>query len=320
MLTEDHDRRIAVIENEFGEIGIDAELLIRKTEEIVQVQNGCLCCTVRGDLIDALHGLLEMKDEFDHVVIETTGLADPGPVLQTLLLDPEITDQLELDGVVTVVDALHAPRHLVELAAVREQVAFADVIVVNKADLVGAADFSQVRTLLSGFNPIARVLNAQHADVPLDAVLDIGGFELNHPDLVASGSLAGAGEHHHDASIASIGIEIDGELNGPLLYRCIGDLLVTGGREIFRMKGIVAVAGSRHRLVLQGVHNVMDAFVGAPWGSAPRVSRMTLIGRQLDRETIDFAFRSCRAVTGSHQGPLRGQSDKIASATRARSS
>ena len=178
ILTEHHGQRIAVIENEFGEIGIDQALVIKADEEIFEMNNGCICCTVRGDLIRVLGNLMRRRDKFDRIVVETTGLANPGPVAQTFFVDDDVQADFRLDGIITLVDAKHLELHLGQQQEAHEQVAFADVIVVNKIDLVEAAKLDELERRLQGINAMAKVVRGSHADVPLDAVLDVGGFDL----------------------------------------------------------------------------------------------------------------------------------------------
>jgi G3E family GTPase len=179
ILTEHHGKRIAVIENEFGEIGIDHALVVNADEEIFEMSNGCICCTVRGDLIRILGSLMRRRDKFDHVLVETTGMADPGPVAQTFFVDDDVRDDFRLDGIVTLVDAKHVHLHLNESDECKQQVAFADAIVLNKADLVSRADLDNLEARLRAMNAMARIHRAENARVPLDAVLDIGGFDLD---------------------------------------------------------------------------------------------------------------------------------------------
>jgi G3E family GTPase len=179
ILREQHGYRIAVIENEFGEIGVDQDLVIGAEEEIFEMNNGCICCTVRGDLIRILGSLMKRKDRFDHILVETTGLADPGPVAQTFFVDDEIREKTRLDGIVTLVDAKHIWEHIDDAAEAREQIAFADVIVLNKTDLVAPVDLDRLEKRIRAMNGAARVYRAQNADVPIERVLDVGGFNLS---------------------------------------------------------------------------------------------------------------------------------------------
>ncbi|WP_249523013.1 CobW family GTP-binding protein [Modestobacter marinus] len=301
ILTEQHGRRIAVIENEFGEIGIDDALVLTAEEEVFEMNNGCICCTVRGDLIRILGTLMRRKDRFDHILIETTGLADPAPVAQTFFMDDEIGSQLRLDGIITLVDAAHLIQHLdderpegVENEAV-EQIAFADRIVLNKTDLVDAVRLPEVRRRIGEINRLADVHEAVQAAVDLDAVLDVGGFDLTRA-LDLDPAFMTDTEHQHDLTVTSVGIELPGELVIEQLNDWLGELLAEKGVDIFRSKGILAVRGMPERYVFQGVHMLFDGTQGEPWGTAERVSRAVFIGRDLDRAELEAGLRGCLAV------------------------
>lgn len=293
LLGEAGGERMAVIENEFGEVGIDGELVEAAEEELVQLNDGCLCCTVRGDLQRML-GVLGARDDVDRIVIETTGLADPAPVLQTFLLDSSLGERLRVDGVIVVTDARHLQLHLAESAEAARQVSFADLIVLNKADLVDAGGLERAKERLRALNPLVSILPAIRGDLPRARLLDLGGFDVERALGLEPGLLDEEGLHHsHADDVDSVALRVDGEMNGPLLYRWIGDLLAIGGRDIFRMKGIVAVAGAERRCVLQSVHAVVDAAEGTAWGDEPRRSTVVLIGRGLDRPSLEAGLRGC---------------------------
>jgi len=299
ILTEQHGKRIAVIENEFGEIGIDDALVVDAEEEIFEMNNGCICCTVRGDLIRILGNLMKRRDRFDHILIETTGLADPAPVAQTFFVDEEIRRQLRLDAIVTMVDAKHILDHLdevkpdgVENESV-EQVAFADRLIVNKIDLVGEEEIERLEKRLRGINAMAEIHRAEFGVVDLAAVLDVGAFDLARV-LETDPRFLEETEHQHDQSVTSVGIEIAGEVDGGLMNQWLSTLLAEKGVDIFRMKGIVAVAGEDRRFVFQGVHMLFDGGPDTPWPIAqPRVSRLVFIGRNLDRDELTRSFTAC---------------------------
>jgi G3E family GTPase len=422
ILTAQHGRKIAVIENEFGEIGIDNDLVINADEEIFEMNNGCICCTVRGDLIRILGSLMNRRDRLDAILIETTGLADPAPVAQTFFVDDEMQVKLRLDGIVTMVDARHVLLHIDESTECREQLAFADVILLNKCDLATTAELDALEHRIRGMNAVARIVRTEHAQVELDQVLDIGGFDLDraleqrptflepeypfewggtfqltegavqlilddgpdpemtvmawrlpdtsaealaaaqekvtvyfsadthavhpahgfepsytptsllleragekrfllhigepgayalftqhHPDefhmrfLQDGVPLAAVAEHHynpeheHDDDVTSVGMEFEGEFDQAKLNRWLGDLLMTHGPDIFRMKGIIAVKGEPNRYVFQGVHMLFDGRPDRPWGNTARSSQLIFIGRNLDREQLTTGFRSCLA-------------------------
>ena len=300
ILTENHGLRIAVIENEFGEIGIDHELVINTDEELFEMNNGCICCTVRGDLIRILGNLMKRRDKFDRILIETTGLADPGPVVQTFFADDEMKDRLRVDGVVTLVDAKHILLHLDDSDEAREQVAFADVILLNKCDLVSPADLDALESRIRRINAIAKIYRTTNADLPLPQVLDVGGFNLDHateldPHFLEPEDDHHHHHHHHDEEVTSVGLQYDGDCDGKKLNDWLSELLRTKGQDIFRTKGVIAIKGNPERIIFQGVHMIMNGAKGGPWGDRPRRSSLVFIGRHLDRAALTAAFESCRA-------------------------
>ena len=419
ILTEQHGQKIAVIENEYGEVGIDNDLVIDADEEIFEMNNGCICCTVRGDLIRILGQLMRRKDRFDHILIETTGLADPGPVIQTFFVDDEMQEHLALDGVVTLVDAKHLALHLDDAPEAREQVAFADVIVLNKVDLVADDELEALEARIRALNGVATIHRAERAAVPIPAVVGVGGFDLarglevepellmpGYPfewlgaydlragrhtlvlgadpdptvnvlllavdaaadgavdavlrdatiafsgvpngartlvpggellrielapggtsvtvDVQADGAYAlftehGAAEldlrlldpdareirpsvdrqiapdHEHDESVGSVGITEPGDLHPERFNAWLGELLRDKGQDIFRMKGLLSLAGVDERYVFQGVHMLFDGRPDRPWGDEPRANKLIFIGRDLDRAALERGFRACLA-------------------------
>ena len=301
ILTEEHGKRIAVIENEFGEVGIDDAIVIDAEEEIFEMNNGCICCTVRGDLIRILGNLMRRKDKFDQILIETTGLADPAPVAQTFFVDDEMAAQLKLDAIVTVVDAKHLLPHLdeekpegVENEAL-EQLAFADRIVLNKIDLADDDELSEVESRIQEVNPLAPIIRTQHGKVNLDAILDVGAFSLDRVLADDPEFLDPDAEHQHDLTVTSVGIEVEGDLDLERLNDWLGNLLRTKGTDIFRSKGILSIAGMEERYVFQGVHMLLDGQPNGTWGEEERRNRLVFIGRNLDRESLETSFRSCLA-------------------------
>jgi G3E family GTPase len=311
ILTENHGKRIAVIENEFGEVGVDHQLVIQSDEEIFELNNGCICCRVRGDLIRILAKLSQRRDKFDLVLIETTGLADPGPVAQTFFSDAEVKESFVLDGIVTVVDAKHVVLHFDDTREVREQIGFADVILLNKTDLVSDEELARVEARIRKMNPMAKLHRTRNSDIALDQVLKVGGFDLKRalelePDFLQSEEEHAHGDHehghdheehehdhHHDEDITSVGIVAPGEVDEKKLGAWLSDLLRTEGQNIFRMKGILAVQGRSERFVFQGVHMLMDGRPDRPWGDEKRESRIIFIGRDLDRQKLNEGFASC---------------------------
>jgi G3E family GTPase len=423
ILTESHGQRIAVIENEFGEIGVDQELVINAEEEIFEMNNGCICCTVRGDLIRILGNLMSRRDKFDRIVLETTGLANPGPVAQTFFVDAAMRDKFALDGIVTMVDARHFDQQIINSEETTTQVAFADVIVLNKADLVSGEDLDALEHRVRGMNALARIVRAdpgERAAVPMDTVLGIGGFDLaraleykptflepEYPfewagafelapgdyslvlqqgpdpsievmlceapaadeldpakaaervftlfsagaDQEASGAtlssglkvrrleLAASGEtrfairivaagrywlftqhlpsefslqllsadgreatpitqrdfapgHSHDERVGSFSLESARPLNPQRFQAWLSEVLRTQGTRLYRMKGFLNFAGSNERIVIQGVHMVVDTSALGPWGARARRTQLVFIGRDLDRDALRAGFEA----------------------------
>jgi G3E family GTPase len=299
ILSENHGKRIAVIENEFGEIGIDDALVIDAEEEIFEMNNGCICCTVRGDLIRILGTLMKRRDKFDYILVETTGLADPAPVAQTFFVDEEIRAQLRLDAIVTVVDAKHLALHLFEEKEegieneALEQLAFADRVLINKVDLVNEEELLLVEKQIRSINAGASLVRTQMSKVDLDWVLNARAFELSRV-LEVDPQFLEESEHMHDQSITSVGIEVDGPVDLEKINDWLGWLLREKGTEIFRMKGILNINGSENRFVFQGVHMLFDGQPDRAWRTdETRVNKMIFIGRNLDRDDLNSRFRAC---------------------------
>jgi G3E family GTPase len=317
ILTENHGKRIAVIENEFGEIGIDHQLVIQSDEEIFELNNGCICCRVRGDLIRILAKLRQRKDKFGSVLIETTGMADPGPVAQTFFTDDEVKESFVLDGIVTVVDAKHVGLHFDDMREVREQIGFADVILLNKTDLVPEKELAATEARIRKMNPMAKVYRTKNSEIDLTKVLNVGGFDLKRALELEPDFLEAAEhdhdhdhdehehhdhdhddeehDHHHAEDVTSVGIRAKGDLDEKKLSEWLGTLLRTKGQDIFRMKGVLAVKGRDMRFVFQGVHMLMDGKPDRSWGNDPRENTLIFIGRNLDRAALNEGFRSCLA-------------------------
>ncbi|MFL6600072.1 MAG: CobW family GTP-binding protein [Steroidobacteraceae bacterium] len=423
ILTESHGQRIAVIENEFGEIGVDQELVINAEEEIFEMNNGCICCTVRGDLIRILGNLMTRRDKFDRIVLETTGLANPGPVAQTFFVDDAMRGKFALDGIVTMVDARHFDQQILNSEETTTQVAFADVIVLNKTDLVSGAELDALEQRVRGMNALARIVRADPAEraaVSMDAVLGIGGFDLARaleynptfldpeypfewagafelapgeyslvlqegPDpsievmlcevLGADGldparaaervftlfsaaaeqdtsgptlscglrvrrlELLGSGAtrfvvrivtpgrywlftehlpsefslrlltpdglevtpiaqrdfapgHSHDERVGSFSLESSRPVNAERFQAWLSQVLQTQGTRLYRMKGFLNFAGSNERIVIQGVHMVVDTSALGPWGERARRTQLVFIGRELERDTLRTGFEA----------------------------
>jgi G3E family GTPase len=299
ILTENHGKRIAVIENEFGEVGIDDALVLDAEEEIFEMNNGCICCTVRGDLIRILGNLMRRRDKFDHIMIETTGLADPAPVAQTFFVDDEMQAGLELDAIVTLVDAKHLLIHLDEERAegieneALEQLAFADKVIINKVDLVDEAELVEVERRVREVNAMADITRATHGKVDLDQILGIHAFDLDRVVEMDPKFLVDT-DHQHDLSVTSVGFDVVGELDSDKLNAWLGRLIQEWAVDIFRMKGILAIAGEVERHVFQGVHMLMDIRPYGAWedGEEHR-NKLIFIGRNLDRAELEASFNDC---------------------------
>jgi G3E family GTPase len=294
ILTYEHGKKVAVIVNEFGDVGIDHQLIINADEEIFEMNNGCICCTVRGDLIRIIGNLMKRRDKFDHLVIETTGLADPAPVIQTFFMDEDVQAQTTLDSVVTVVDAKHIWQHW-EAEEAQEQIAFADVVLLNKTDLVTPKELDELERRIRGMNALAKIYRTRNAELEMDALLGIGAFDLNRA-LEIDPEFLNETAHEHDETVGSVVIVEAGELDGNKLNEWIGKLLQTQGPDIFRMKGILTIAGEEQRFVFQGVHMLFDGRADRLWkpGEA-RKNELVFIGRNLDEAQLREDFRSCLA-------------------------
>ncbi len=330
ILTEDHGKRYAVIVNEFGEIGIDNDLVVDTDEEVFEMNNGCVCCTVRGDLIRILEGLMRRqsaagKRGFDAIIVETTGLADPGPVAQTFFMDDEVKAKTRLDSVTTVVDAKHVMARLADSKEAVEQLAFADQIVLNKVDLVTPAELATAEAAIRRLNPMAPIHRAERSNVALDKILGRSGFDLAKMESLDANPAHGEAGHvhddhcghdhhdhghdHHDhthdhahgdhaaaAGISSVSLRLDRPLDGAKVSRWLSELLQVQGPDILRAKGILDVQGEDRRLVFQAVHMIMEGELQRPWRDGEtRDSRLVFIGRKLDEQALKAAFEACVA-------------------------
>ena len=292
ILTHEHGKKVAVIVNEFGDVGIDHQLIINADEEIFEMNNGCICCTVRGDLIRIIGNLMKRRDKFDHLVIETTGLADPAPVIQTFFMDEDVQAQTNLDSVVTVVDAKHIWQHW-EAEEAQEQIAFADVVLLNKTDLVTPEELDELERRIRGMNALAKIYRTRNAELEMDALLGIGAFDLNRA-LEIDPEFLNETAHEHDETVGSVAIVESGELDGNKLNEWLGQLLQNQGPDIFRMKGILTIAGEDQRFVFQGVHMLFDGRADRPWKPGEtRKNELVFIGRNLNEAQLREDFRAC---------------------------
>ena len=328
ILSEDHGKRYAVIVNEFGEIGIDNDLIVESDEEIYEMNNGCVCCTVRGDLIRVVEGLMRRPGRFDAIVVETTGLADPAPVAQTFFMDEDVRSKTKLDAVVALVDAKHLPLRLKDSSEAEDQIAFADVVVLNKTDLVTDEELRDVEAAVRAINPSARIHRTQRSGVPLAEVLDRGAFDLKRaidndphfldhhdhdhdhdhecrPDCDHDHHHHHDGHHHHhhdhgvspihDVSVQSISLR-GGEMDPKKFFPWIEKTTQMDGPNILRLKGIIAFKDDPERYVVQGVHMILEGDHQRAWKDGEtHESRLVFIGRDLDTERLKRTFEACQA-------------------------
>ncbi len=293
ILTENHGRRYAVVINEFGELGVDNDLVVDSDEEVFEMNNGCICCTVRGDLIRIVNGLMKRRDKFDGIIIETTGLANPAPVAQTFFVDEDVRARARLDAIVTVVDAKHLPQRLQDSHEAADQIAFADVIVLNKTDLVSEEELAEVERLIRAINKFAVIHRTQRSAVAIADVLDRGAFDLNRvlerePDFLTDET------HEHNDDINSVSFEVSKPLDQDKFNAWIGGLLAEKGQDLLRTKGILNYAGETRRFAFQAVHMIADGDFIGPWKDADRRSKIVFIGRNLNRPQLRRGFEACQ--------------------------
>jgi G3E family GTPase len=293
ILSERHGARYAVVINEFGELGVDNDLVVDADEEVFEMNNGCICCTVRGDLIRIIGGLLKRK-ELDGIIIETTGLADPAPVAQTFFVDDEVRARTRLDAIVTVADAHNLSARLADSAEAQEQIAFADVILLNKTDLVSAEEADGVEARIRAINPQARLHRTRRAVVPLAEVLGRGGFDLDRILEFEPDFLTGEDDHAHDSDVTSVSFELDRPLDHDRFQGWIRGVLAQRGIDLLRTKGIIDFAGEDRRYAFQAVHMLAEGDFIGPWPAArARRSKLVFIGRHIDRDYLWRGFADC---------------------------
>ncbi len=295
ILSEQHGGKYAVVINEFGELGVDNDLVVDADEEVFEMNNGCICCTVRGDLIRIVGGLMKRRDRFDGIIIETTGLANPAPVAQTFFVDEGVRAKTRLDAIVTVVDAKHVLARLEDSHEAADQIAFADVIVLNKTDLVSAEELEEVERRIRQINRFAVIHRTERAALPIDQVLNCGAFDLNRvldmtPDFLESD------EHEHNDDVTSVSFETDRPIDPEKFNAWMGVLLAEKGPDLLRTKGILNYQGDDRRFAFQAVHMMADGDFIGPWRpDEPRRSRIVFIGRNLNRPQLRRGFEACQA-------------------------
>ena len=318
ILSENHGKKYAVIVNEFGEIGIDNDLVVDTDEEVFEMNNGCVCCTVRGDLVRIMEGLMKRKGKFDAIIVETTGLADPAPVAQTFFVDEDVQKNARLDAVVTVADAKWLSDRLKDAPEAKNQIAFADVIVLNKTDLVSKGELAEVEARIRGINPYAKLHRTERCKVALSDVLERGAFDLDrileiepaflevddhehdhhhhdhdhhhHDHAHSHGGL----KHYHDEEMQSLSLRSDKPLDPTKFMPWLQQLVASEGQKILRSKGILAFSDDEDRYVFQGVHMMLEGDHQRKWKDGERrESRVVFIGRELPEQLIRDGFERC---------------------------
>jgi G3E family GTPase len=320
ILSENHGKKYAVIVNEFGEIGIDNDLIIGADEEVFEMNNGCVCCTVRGDLVRILDGLMKRKGKFDAIIVETTGLADPAPVAQTFFVDEDVQKNARLDAVVTVADAKWLSDRLKDAPEAKNQIAFADVIVLNKTDLVSKAELAEVEARIRAINPYAKLHRTERCQVALSDVLERGAFDLDRileiePEFLEVGDdhdhdhghhhghdhhdhdhghHHGGLKHYHDEDMQSLSLRTSKPLDATKFMPWLQGLVAAEGAKILRSKGILSFSDDDDRYVFQGVHMMLEGDHQRKWKNGEaRESRLVFIGRELPEQLIRDGFESC---------------------------
>jgi len=330
ILSEPHGKRYAVIVNEFGEIGIDNDLVVGADEEVFEMNNGCICCTVRGDLIRIIEGLLRRRGKFDAIIVETTGLADPAPVAQTFFVDEEVQENARLDAVVTVADAKWLLARLKDAPEAKNQIAFADVILLNKTDLVTPEELDEVEARIRGLNPYARVIRTVRSQAPLSEILDRGAFDLERVLSIEPAFLEaddhdhdhhhhdhdhhghdehghdhghdhghhhhGGLKHYHDEDVQSVALTVPGDVDPDKFMPWVQTLAQEEGQNFLRWKGILAFKGEPRRFVFQGVHMILDGDLTREWKpDETRTSKLVFIGKELNEDALRKGFEACAA-------------------------
>jgi G3E family GTPase len=295
ILTENHGKRYAVIVNEFGEVGIDNDLIVNADEEIFEMNNGCVCCTVRGDLIRILGGLMKRRKKFDGILLETTGLADPAPVAQTFFVEDEVRKRTKLDAIVTVIDAKHFLNELERAHEAQEQVAFADIVLLNKTDLVSPADLATIESRIRRINPYGVIHPTTRCGIDLSEVLERDAFNLNRILEIEPGFLDSLDDHEHDEEISSLSLTAQ-QMDPKKFVPWLEEVVQRFGLDILRMKGIIAMKGDDKPFIVQGVHMLIEGGTERDWKpNEARKTRLVFIGRNLPKDAFRQTFEACRA-------------------------
>ncbi len=305
ILRENHGKRIAIIENEFGEISIDSDLVVSSDEEIYEMSNGCICCvaSVRGDLLEVIRKLMSRRDRIDYILIETSGLADPMPVAQAFFVDDEVLDEVALDAIVTLIDSKHIEQHLDDVrydginSQAVDQIISADRIIVNKVDLVDVATVERIEHRVRKLNQRSEIDRSSYAEVNLDAILGIRAFEISQRAAAEPSFLENHYVHSHDPDVETFSVRIVGELDRGLVEAAAREIAADHGADLLRWKGVLAIAGNDRRVALQGVHRIFEMHDLDRWEGAHRDSRVVFIGKNLDRDRLAGCLQRCVAVS-----------------------
>ena len=305
ILRENHGKRIAIIENEFGEISIDSDLVVSSDEEIYEMSNGCICCvaSVRGDLLEVIRKLMSRRDRIDYILIETSGLADPMPVAQAFFVDDEILDEVALDAIVTLIDSKHIEQHLDDVrydginSQAVDQIISADRIIVNKVDLVDEATVERIEHRVRKLNQRSEIDRSSYAEVNLDAILGIQAFEISQRAAAEPSFLENHYVHSHDPDVETFSVRIVGELDRGLVEAAAREIAADHGADLLRWKGVLAIAGNDRRVALQGVHRIFEMHDLDRWEGPHRDSRVVFIGKNLDRDRLAGCLQRCVACS-----------------------
>lgn len=301
ILRENHGKRIAIIENEFGEISIDSDLVVSSEEEVYEMSNGCICCvaSVRGDLLEVIRKLMSRRDRIDYILIETSGLADPMPVAQAFFVDDAVLEEVALDAIVTLVDSKHIEQHLDDVrydginSQAVDQIVSADRIIVNKVDLVDEDTIERIERRVRKFNQRSGIDRSSYAEVNLDAVLGIQAFEISQRAASDPSFLEDYYVHSHDPDVETCSVRIGGELDPGMVEAAAREIADDYGAELLRWKGVLAIAGNDRRVALQGVHRIFEIHDLDRWEGPHRDSRVVFIGKNLDQQDLAGRLARC---------------------------
>lgn len=293
ILADDHGYRLAVIVNEFGELGIDGDLVVGSDEDVLVMNNGCICCTVRGDLIRIIGDLLDSTEEFDGIVIETTGLAHPAPVAQTFFMDPKINARTRLDAIIAVADAKHLGKQLAGTAEAEAQIASADLVLLNKCDLVETRELDASEALVRAVNPFAEVTRTVRSDLAVNQIFERRSFDLER--VLERLPTVAVGAHGHTSGVQTVSLEAGRPLVMERFLLWMDSLLERSGDDMLRTKGILAFEGQSRRFVFQSVHRISDGDFLLPASEPRGLSRLVFIGRHLDPDWLRRNFEACQA-------------------------